>query len=387
MRKTVMLALVGAATFAQSAFGQSEVKIGIITTVSGPAGYLGEDIRDGFQLAVEQGGGKLGGVPVKVLVEDDAMKPGQGKQIAEKFLTRENVKILTGFVFSNVLAAVAPDALDAGAFVISPNAGPSNFAGKDCNKNYFVTSWQNDATFEAAGQSATNFGYKRAYILAPNFQAGKDALAGFKRYFKGEIVEETYTKLDQVDFGAEMAKIRAAKPDSVFQFHPGGLGIIFMKQYLRAGLGDIPMFVGGSGLDRRIMAAIGDAAVGVNITTHWSADFDNEASRAFVAAFKAKHNRTPDTYASQGYDTALLVGSALKAVHGDLATPETFRQALLQADFKSVRGPFKFGRNQHPIQDLYALRVVKDANGQLDIKTVSKVLSDHADAYGKDCKL
>lgn len=387
MRKLTLWTALCFALVIQPAFAQSEVKIGMITTLSGPAGYLGEDIRDGFQLALDQGGGKLGGVPVKLLVEDDAVKPGQGKQIAEKFLTRENVKILTGFVFSNVLAAVAPDALDAGAFVISPNAGPSNFAGKDCNKNYFVTSWQNDATFEAAGQNATNAGAKRAFILAPNFQAGKDALAGFKRYFKGQIIDEAYTKLDQVDFGAELARIRSEKPDAVFQFHPGGLGIIFMKQYLRAGLGDIPMYVGGSGLDRRIMAALGDAALGVNITTHWSADFDNPESKAFVAAFKAKYNRVPDTYASQGYDTAMLIGSALKAVKGDLSNSEAFRQAMLKADFKSVRGPFKFARNQHPIQDLYAMRVIKDANGKLDIKTVGKILTNHTDAYGSECKL
>jgi len=359
----------------------------MITTLSGPGGYLGEDVRDGFQLVVDQGGGKLGGVPVRLLVEDDALKPGQGKQIAEKFLTSEKTKILTGFIFSNVLAAVAPDAFDAGAFVLSPNAGPSNFAGRDCNKYYFVTSWQNDAVFEAAGQNATNLGYKRAYLLAPNYQAGKDALAGFKRFFKGQVIAETYTKLDQTDFGAEMAQIRAEKPDAVFQFHPGGLGITFIKQYVRAGLQEIPMFVGGSGLDRRILAAVGDAATGVNITSQWNADLDNAANRTFLAAFRAKYNRTPDPYASQGYDTALLIGSALKAVNGDLSNDEAFRQALLKADFASVRGAFKFGRNQHPIQDLYALRVVKDASGSPVISTMGKVLTNHSDAYGSECKL
>jgi branched-chain amino acid transport system substrate-binding protein len=372
--------------FAHLAFAQSEVKIGMITTLSGPAGYLGADVRDGFQLAVDEGNGKLGGIPVRVLVEDDGLKPGQGKEIADRFLG-ENVKILTGFIFSNVLEAVAPDAFDAGAFVISPNAGPSNFAGKDCNKLYFVTSWQNDAVFEAAGQNATNLGKKRAYVLAPNYQAGKDAIAGFKRYFKGAIVGESYTRLDQTDFGPEMAQIRAANPDAVFQFHPGGLGITFIKQYDQAGLQNIPMFVGGSGLDRRILAAVGAAAEGVNITSQWNADFDNPTSRAFVAAFKAKYNRIPDSYASQGYDTANLLASALKAVHGDLSNTEAFRQALLKADFSSVRGAFRFAHNQHPIQDLYALRVVKDANGKLDIKTVGKVLSNHTDAYAAACKL
>jgi branched-chain amino acid transport system substrate-binding protein len=383
---SIILSVFAAAVAAQSSFAQNEVKIGMITTLSGPAGYLGEDVRDGFALVVDQGDGKLGGVPVRLLVEDDALKPGQGKQIAEKFLTSDKAKILTGFIFSNVLAAVASDAFDAGAFVLSPNAGPSNFAGKDCNKNYFVTSWQNDAVFEAAGQNA-NLGYKRAYLLAPNYQAGKDALAGFRRFFKGQVVAETYTRLGQTDFGAEMAQIRAEKPDAVFQFHPGGLGITFIKQYVQAGLKEIPMFVGGSGLDRRILAAVGDAALGINITSQWNADVDNTANHAFVAAFRAKYNRTPDSYASQGYDTALLIASALKAVNGDLSNTEAFRQSLLRADFTSVRGAFKFGRNQHPIQDLYALRVLRDAGGSLAITTVGKVLAHHSDAYGSECKL
>jgi branched-chain amino acid transport system substrate-binding protein len=387
MCRPIVLSALVSALFAHNAFAQSEVKIGMVTTLSGPAGYLGADVRDGFQLAVDEENGKLGGVPVRVLVEDDGLKPGQGKEIADRFLGSEKVKILTGFIFSNVLEAVAQDAFDAGAFVISPNAGPSNFAGKDCNQLYFVTSWQNDAVFEAAGQNATNLGKKRAYVLAPNYQAGKDAIAGFKRFFKGDIVGETYTRLDQTDFGPEMSQIRAANPDAVFQFHPGGLGITFIKQYVQAGLENIPMFVGGSGLDRRILAAIGPAAEGVNITSQWNADFDNPASRAFVSAFKATYNRIPDSYASQGYDTARLLASALKAVHGDLSDTEAFRQALLKADFVSVRGAFRFAHNQHPIQDLYALRVVKDADGKLDIETVGNVLSNHTDAYGAACKL
>lgn len=387
MRRSVILSVFLSGLFAHAAFAQSEVKIGMITTLSGPAGYLGVDVRDGFQLAVDEENGKLGGIPVRVLVEDDGLKPGQGKQIADRFLNSVNVKILTGFIFSNVLEAVAPDAFDAGAFFISPNAGPSNFAGKECNKLYFVTSWQNGAVFEAAGQSATSQGKKRAYVLAPNYQAGKDAIAGFKRFFKGEIVGETYTRLDQTDFGPEMAQIRAANPDAVFQFHPGGLGITFIKQYVQAGLQNIPMFVDAAGLDRRILAAVGPAAQGVNITSQWNADFDNPASRAFVAAFKAKYNRIPDSYASQGYDTARLLASALKAVHGDLSNTEAFRQALLKADFVSVRGAFRFARNQSPIQDIYSFRVVKNEDGKLDIKTIGKVLSNHTDAYGAACKL
>jgi branched-chain amino acid transport system substrate-binding protein len=385
------LVLVGAAGLlvtAQPSFAQEPVKIGMITTLSGPGGYIGEDIRDAFQLAVDQEGGKLGGVPIRLMIEDDGLKPGQGKQIAQKYLSSEKAKIITGIVFSNVAGAVVPDVLDADAFYISPNAGPSNFAGKECNKNYFVVSWQNDTLHESAGQNATNLGYKRMFLLAPNYQAGKDAITGFKRFYKGEIAGEIYTSLDQTDFAAEMAQIRAAKPDAVFQFQPGGLGITFLKQYTQAGLKDtIPMVTASPSVDQRILGAVGDAALGVNVSSQWNSDFDNPANKQFVSAFRAKYNRIPTYYASQGYDTALLIASALKGVKGDLSKPDAFRQELRKADFAAVRGPFKFGPNQHPIQDWYALRVEKDAAGTLNIKTLGKVLSNRGDAYAQDCKL
>lgn len=388
--RTILSGIALALMAASAACAQEAVKIGLITTLSGPGGYLGADIRDGFQLAAEMGGGKLGGVPVQVLVEDDGFKPGQGKQIADKFLKTEKIRLITGIVFSNIVGATVPDILDAGAIYVSPNAAPSNFSGKDCNKNYFVVSWQNDSLHESAGQNATNLGYRKAFILGPNYQAGKDALAGFKRYFKGEIAGEIYTRLDQTDYAPEMAQIRAAQPDVVFQFHPGGLGISFMRQYQQAGLlGTIPMVVAAPSMDTVILKAIGDAAIGVNVSSQWNADFDNEANKQFMAAWQKKFgsDRLPTFYASQGYDTALAIGAALKGVNGDLSNSDAFDTAMLKADFHSVRGAFKFGNNQHPIQDWYALRVEKGADGKPVIKTVGKIMSNHGDAYAKECKL
>jgi len=388
--RSLLSAVALAVLTATAAHAQNPVKIGLITTLSGPGGYLGAEIRDGFELAVSMGGGTLGGVPVQVIVEDDGFKPGQGKQIADNFLKNEKIKLFTGIVFSNISLATVPDILDAGAIYVSPNAAPSNFAGKDCNKNYYVVSWQNDSLHESAGQNATNLGYKKAFILAPNYQAGKDALAGFKRYFKGEIVGEVYTRLNQTDYAPEMAQIRAAHPDVVFQFHPGGLGIAFMRQYQQAGLlGNIPMVVAAPSMDTTILKAVGDAAIGINISSQWNTDFDNPANKAFMAAWRKKFgtDRLPTFYASQGYDTALAIGAALKGVHGDLSSTDAFRTAMLKADFHSVRGAFKFGNNQHPIQDWYALRVEKGADGKPFIKTIGKIMSNHGDAYAKECKL
>ena len=386
-RKSVCLGLMLAAAVTWPALAQQPVKIGMITTLSGPGGYIGQDIRDAFKLAIDMEGGKLGGVPVELMVEDDALKPGQGKQIAEKMLKTDGIKIMTGIVFSNVAGATVPDIVDSGALYVSPNAAPSNFAGKECNENYFVVAWQNDSLHESAGQYATNLGYKKAFILAPNYQAGKDALTGFKRLFKGEVVGEVYTRLDQTDFAPEMAQIRSANPDVVFQFHPGGLGIAFLRQYQQAGLlGKVPMVLAEPSLDATTLKAVGDAAVGLNVTAHWNTDFDNAANKKFVEAWTKAYNRVPTYYASQGYDTALAIASALKATSGktDVAA---LRTALAKADFQSVRGAFKFGKNQHPIQNWYALKVEKGADGTPILKTVDKVLSDHGDVYAKDCKL
>ncbi len=386
--KTSISAAALAMVLAAPAFAQAPVKIGMVTTLSGPGGYLGQDVRDAFNLAIELEGGKLGGAPVQLLVEDDALKPGQAKEIAERFMKTERVKLFTGVIFSNVASAVAPDILDNGGIYVSPNAGPSNFAGKECHRNYFVVSWQNDTLHESAGQNATNLGYKKAVVLAPNYQAGKDAIAGFKRFFKGEIAGEIYTRLDQTDFAAEMAQVRAAKPDVVFQFHPGALGIAFARQYAQAGLlADAPMVVAAPSLDSVILKAIGDAALGVNISSHWNSDLPNEANKKFVAAFQKKYDRMPTYYAAQGYDTALAIAAALKATGGKVDDVNAFSAAMRKADFESVRGAFKFGPNQHPVHDWYSLKVEKGADGQLGIVTKGKVLQSHSDFYAKDCKL
>jgi branched-chain amino acid transport system substrate-binding protein len=362
------------------------LKIGVITTLSGPAGYLGADARDGMLLALEMGGGKLGGVDVEFVVEDDGLKPGNGRQIAEKFMQNDGIKLLTGIIFSNVAGATVPDILDNGGVYISPNAGPSTFAGAGCDSNYFVVSWQNDALHEAAGAAAKELGYTKAVALAPNYQAGKDAIAGFKRMFGGDVTE-IYTQLDQTDFASEMAQIRDAAPEVVFQFHPGGLGIAFLKQYQQAGLlGQIPMVLSEPSTDAVVLGAVGEAAIGITATAHWNRDFDNAANKEFVAAWDAKYARPITYYASQGYDTARLIGSAL-AKTGGVDDVDAFSAAVKEADFESVRGAFKFGQNQHPIHDWYVLNIVSDGNGGAKAVTDRVILKDHGDSYAADCKM
>ena len=362
------------------------VRIGLITTLSGPGGYLGQDIRDGFKLAADRG--TLGGLPVEILVEDDGLKPGQGKQIADRMMKSGNVHLFTGIVFTNVAAAVVPDVLDAGDIFVSANAGPTNFAGKDCNPNYFVISWLTDTMQGSAGRNATDLGYAKAFLLAPNYQAGKEAIQGFKRFFKGDVVRELYTRLDQTDFSAEMAEIRAAKPDVVFQFEPGGLGIAFLRQYQQAGLlGEIPMVVAEPSLDHTTLAAIGDAAIGVQVSGAWNADFDNPTNTDFVARFRTAYGRMPTMYAAQGFDTGLAIGAALKSVGGKVEDTAAFRKAMLKADFPSTRGAFAFGANQNPVQDWWAFRVVAGADGKPVLQTRKKLLSGYGDPFAAACTL
>ena len=384
LTKTILAAGISALAVLP-AFSADAVKIGMITTLSGPAGYLGQDIRDGFNLAVEEG--KLGGVDVEVLVEDDALKPGQGKQIADRFLSEEGVKLFTGVVFSNVAGAVVPDVVDAGAIFVSPNAGPSEFAGKGCHPNYFVLSWLTDTMQGSAGQNATDLGYKKAFVLAPNYQAGKDAIAGFKRYFKGEVAGEIYTRLDQTDFAPEMARIKAADPDVVFQFHPGGLGIAFLRQYQQSGLlGAVPMVIAEPSMDHAILKAVGDAAEGLNVSGAWNTDLDNVTNRTFVEKFEATYSRTPTMYAAQGYDTALAIASALEGTDGNVEDVDAFRTALLKGEFKTTRGTFGFGANQHPVQDWYAMQVVRGDDGAMKLETRKKLLEAHGDPFAGECK-
>jgi branched-chain amino acid transport system substrate-binding protein len=388
MKRITILSLALFLVAAAQAVSAEPVKIGMITTLSTTGAYLGEDIRDGFLLAVDQEGGKLGGVEVEVLVEDDGRKPEKAKQIAERYIKQEGVKIMTGIVFSNVAIAVVPKVVRDGVVYLSANAGPSQLAGKGCHENYFSVSYQNDNIDEVVGQYVNDSEHKSVYLIAPNYPAGKDHLAGFKRYYKKDISGEVYTKLGQTDYAAEIAAIRAAKPDAVFFFLPGGMGVSFIKQYAQAGLGEtIPLYGPAFSFDERLLAAVGPVALGVKNGSQWTHDLDNAANKQFVAAYREKYGRTPTLYASQGYDTARLIGSALSAVAGDISQLDRFKESLRKAEFDSVRGNFSFGSNQHPIQDLYIREVIKTDDGTYTNRTIKKVFENHVDAYAPECSM
>jgi branched-chain amino acid transport system substrate-binding protein len=366
-----------------------KVRVGFVSTLSGPSAALGTDIRDGFLLAIKLNGGKLGGLPAEVLVSDDQFKPDVGKQLFEKYIKRDKVDFMTGVVFSNIMLAALPEAFDSKTFYLSPNAAPSSMAGKDCNPLFFAVAWPNDAYHEAAGQFATQRGMKSVYLLAPNYQAGKDSLAGFKRMFKGQVIGENYTKLGQLDYAAELAEVRAAKPQVLYVFLPGGMGINFIKQFVGAGLGkDMTLLLPGFSADQDVIGPVGNAMTGLFNSAHWSPDFSNPANQKFMTEFQKEYKRIPTVYASQGYDTALLINAAVRDVKGKLEDHEAVRKALKAARFESVRGSFKFNTNQYPIQNYYIRTVGSDGKGGLINKSFNEpILRDHGDAYVQSCAM
>ncbi|MHA7867820.1 MAG: ABC transporter substrate-binding protein [Salipiger thiooxidans] len=371
--------LAAASLAALAASAQAEVKVGMITTLSGGGASLGIDTRDGFLLAMQ----KAGRDDVEVIVEDDQQKPDVAVQIADKMIQSEKVDILTGIVWSNLAMAVVPAATAQGKFYLSTNAAPAQLAGKGCNPNYFAVSYQNDNLHEAAGAYAKSEGFTKPFIMAPNYPAGQDSLNGFKRFYGGELAGEVYTKLGQTDYASEIAQIRASGADSIFFFLPGGMGISFLKQFADSGV-DLPVMGPAFSFDQNILQAVGDAALGVKNGSNWSKDLDNAANAAFVSGFEEAYGRLPSLYAAYGYDTANLLLSALdKAEPSDA---EAFRAALKEAAFDSVRGDFSFDTNQHPIQDIYIREVIKEGDVFTN-KIVATALEDRSSAYVEECSM
>jgi branched-chain amino acid transport system substrate-binding protein len=385
MKKMMLVAALG--LIATQAAAQEKLKVGILTTLSGPPAALGVQQRNGFQLALKQLGGKLGGREVELIVQDDELKPDLAVGKAKAFVERDKVDFVVGPIFSNILIAMMKPITDSGVILISPNAGTSNFAGKECNPNFFVTSYQNDQNAEAMGKYAQDIGVRKAFLMAPNYQAGRDELAGFKNNFKGEVADEVYVPLNQLDYSAEISRIAAAAPDAIFVFLPGGMGVNFVKQFRQAGLAEKIKFLSAFTVDESTLPAQQDAALGFFGGSTWAPNLDNPQNKAFVAAYEKEYNAVPASYAFQAYDAAMLIDSALKATGGKTDNKDALRAAIRKADFKSLRGAFKFNTNHYPIQDFYLVKVAKRGDGKFQTEIVQKVFENYSDPHVKDCAM
>ncbi|HEY7302159.1 MAG TPA: ABC transporter substrate-binding protein [Xanthobacteraceae bacterium] len=367
---------------------QQPIKIGFVGTFSGPGAAFGEDMYEAFMLPVERNGGKLGGVAVQVIRKDSQFKPEVANQVTDELIDRDNVSIIVGITFSNEMMAIYQKVIDRGVYIIGSNASPSQLAGAQCSPLYFNTNAQNDQRAEAAGKYMTDKGYKRVYTMAPNYQAGKDYIAGFRRYYKAPLVGEVYTPLSQLDFQAELTQMSSTKPDAVYAFYPGGLGVQFIRQWRQSGLGGKIPLITGSTVDMLTLPALKEDAVDVVHFAPWGPDINNPQNKQFVEEFEAKYKRLPSEYAASAYDSALLLDSAIAKVKGNISDKNAFTAALRAADFKSVKGKFKFNHNHMPIQNFYVFEVVKDGNkDRYTHKTVAVAVADAIDAYEAACPM
>jgi len=387
LSRSISIGLLAAAFAAGPAAAAEKLKIGFITSLSGPAGIIGKHMKDSVELAVEHLGGKVGGLETEIIYGDDQRKPDVGKQLADEMIKKHKVQFVSGIIWSNVMLAVAPAVTSAGVFMIGTNAGPHQLAGKGCNKYFFTTSWQNDSTPEAMGHVMNDQKLTDVYVMAPNYAAGKDMVNGFKKSFKGAIAGEVYTKLGQQDYQAEISQLRAKNPKAVFVFYPGGMGIQFVKQYTAAGLRDkIPLYSVYT-VDEVTLPALKDVAVGQYETRIWSPDLDNPANKKYVADFQKKYGYTPSFYGAQSYDGIMLIDSAVRAVKGNLNDKAGMIKAMEKADYNSVRGKYSYNVNHFPIQNYYLLEAVRNPAGNVEMQIQKVVLENHKDSYYKDCKM
>jgi branched-chain amino acid transport system substrate-binding protein len=366
---------------------QKTVKIGYVSTFSGPTAVIGNDMRNAFELALDHLGRKIGGLPVGVIYEDDTQKPDVGVQKTQKLIESDHVDFIAGYIWSNVLLASLKPLVDSKTITVIANAGPSQVAGELCSPYVFSTSWNNDQTPETMGMYMNQKGLKKVFQIGPNYAAGKDMLQGMRNTYKGEVVGQEMTRWpDQLDFSAELSKARAAQPDAIFIFYPGASGVQFITQYVQAGLkGQIPLYQVFS-IDELSLPRLKDLAMGVPGAQQWVNDLPNDANKKFVANYIAKYKSRPSFYGAQSYDAAMLLNSAVTAVNGDLSKKEEIRKAMEKADFKSVRGNFKFGNNHIPIQNFYLQDVVKEGDEYV-LKTVATIVENYQDRFHDRCPM
>ncbi len=386
---TAALALVAGTAGVQQAWPQGKtVKIGFVSSFSGPVAAIGNDMRNAFELGLDHVGRKLGGLPVEVIYEDDEVKPEVGAQKTQKLIESDHVDFVVGYIWSNVLLASLKPLTDSKTMTVITNAGASQVAGNQCSPYIFSTSFQNDQVPAAVGTYMNEKGIKTVFLIAPNYTAGKDMITGFKSTFKGQVVgEELPPWPTQLDFSAELSKVRAAKPDALYVFYPGGPGIQFVTQYAQSGLkGQVPLYSGFT-IDDLSLPRLKDLAVGNPSAMMWVSDLPNDTNKKFVTDFKGKYKTIPSFYGADTYDAVALINSAVTAVKGDLANKEGMRQEMEKADFKSVKGGFKFGNNHLPIQNFYLEEARKDDDGSYSLHTLSTIVKDDQDAYHSQCPM
>ncbi len=392
MRRRAALTALAAATFLASlapgpAAADDTLTIGVIATLSGTGGSLGQAMVDGFKLAVNRAGGKFAGRTVNLVIEDDQMRPDVAVQLVRKMLEQDKVDLFAAFTYSNVMLAIDKPIVDSKSIVIAANAGPSELAGPGCSPYVFYTGVQTEQLPDAIGRYLTMKKVSDLYFMGPNYQASRDFNAGLKRGYKGAFKSEIYTTLNQLDYAAELTQLRLAHPGAVFAFYPGSMGVNYIKQYAQAGLKQTtPLYTVGT-VDGATLPAMGDAAVGSISAASWTPDLKYPASKTFTEAFEKAYNYIPSQWSAYAYDASLLIQAALVKVKGDTANKPRLIEALDTARFPSVRGDVQFSSNHFLVQNLYMVSFEKDAQGRYTSVSHEDIVPNAQNAYIDACKM
>jgi branched-chain amino acid transport system substrate-binding protein len=390
--KTIRTAALAATLAAAAASGAAaqELRIGFLNTTTGGGALIGKHLENGWKLGLEHAGwtkdgDKLGGVPTKIFYADDQGKPDVGLKEVDKFLKQDKVHIVSGIIWSHVMLTIQKPIFESKVMILSTNAGPSPLAGEQCNPLFTSSSFMNDGNAEATGVMATKDGIKTVVAMAPNYQAGKDNVNGFVRTYKGgKVVETILFKVGETDYQADLAKVRAVKPQALYIFAPGAMGVAFMKQWASSGLNKEIKLYSIYTIDGVTLPGIGDAAIGATEAGHWNPDLDNAKNKRFIKDYMAKFGHMPSYFAVQSYDAPELIAKAMKAVGGKTDDMGAVAKAIRKGTMDSPRGTIKYNVNGMVMQPYWRLNVVKGADGKPTIKGAEKIL-DHKDAYWEKC--
>src|ERR1700737_2818595 len=373
-------ALVPTVAWAQAA----KLRVGLMLPYTGTFAALGTAITQGFNLAVEENGGKLGGRDVEFFTVDDESEPAKATDNANRLVQRDKVDVLVGTVHSGVVMAMVKVARDSQTLLVIPNAGANAATRSQCAPNIFRTSFSNWQPAHPMGKVMYDRGHRKVVTLTWKYGAGEESVESFKEAFTklgGSVVKEMYLPFPNVEFQPFITEIASLKPDAVFVFFAGGGAIKFTKDYAAAGLKDkIPLY--GSGfLTDGTLEAQGASAQGLLTTLHYGDGIENPKNKQFRHAYGKKYSVQADVYAVQGYDAGLLLAGGLTAVKGSFGDKKALYGALEKVKIDSPRGAWTMSRAHNPIQDIYFRRVEGNSNQVIGIAW--KALEDPA----RGCKM
>lgn len=375
-------ALVVSVVFLISSVGTAaaqSLKIGFPVPLTGPQSPLGKDLRDGFQLYMDQIGSEVEGHDIEVFVTDTASKPSQGISKVRELVESEGVDVLSGVINSGVAFGIRDYVTKNQIPLVLGNAGAPGLTQEKRSPFILRVSFENGQHDRFGGWYAYNkMGYRDIVTVAWDYSAGRDKAASFQKAFKkagGNIVNEYYAPLGTSDFAPYLTNIISQRNqiDAVWAFMAGSDAIKFIKQYSSYGLKDqVELFPIGDLLAQDVLPAMGDAAIGIKNYTHYAWTLQTEENQQFVEAYRDEYGDFPSIFSEQGYVAARVITESVKEVNGNIDNTFHWLSAMRSARFMAPRGQFQFDSLQNVILPVY-LREVKRVDGELQNVITGKI--------------